>query len=80
MWFGAARGGDGIERITNHMDDNYKPIGIASQMTGLSEIKLHQLRIAGIVHTRITRDGKGEYVALYNVNDILGWMGNTTES
>ena len=62
------------------MDDNYKPIEIASSMTGLSQIKLHQLRIKGIVHTRITRDGKGEYVALYNVNDILGWMENTTES
>lgn len=62
------------------MEENYKPIEIASQMTGLSQIKLHQLRIAGIVHTRITRDGKGEHVALYNVNDILGWMENTTES
>ena len=34
MWFEAARGGDGIGRTTDHMEENYKPIEIASSMTG----------------------------------------------
>lgn len=53
---------------------NYRRIEVASELSGLSEIKLHQLRIAGIVRTRIERDWRGRGVPLYNMEDIEKWM------
>lgn len=58
---------------------NYRRIEVASALSGLSQIKLHQLRIAGIVRTRIERDWRGRGVPLYNMEDIEKWMETNVE-
>lgn len=60
-------------------DLNYRRIDVASALSGLSEIKLHQLRIAGIVRTRIERNGAGKRIPLYNMGDIEKWMETNVE-
>ena len=61
------------------IDLNYKTIETASEMTGLSQIKLHMLRIAGIVSTRIERNWAGKRIPMYNMEDIVRWLENNLE-
>lgn len=56
------------------MTEIYKTYETASEVSGLSQCKLHALRIAGIVHTRIARDERGRQIPMVRIKDIVGWM------
>ena len=53
----------------------YKPYKAASNITGLSEIRLHKLRIDGIA--RYKSSGYPDYIPLINVEDVKRWMERT---
>lgn len=47
----------------------------AAKITGLSEVKLHQLRVAKVA--RVKNSGYPDYVPLINVEDVQFWMERT---
>lgn len=53
----------------------YNPYKAASVITGLSEIKLHQLRIAKIA--RYKNSGYPDHIPLINVEDVQKWIERT---
>lgn len=53
----------------------YKGYPAAAKITGLSEIKLHQLRVAKVA--RVKNSGYPDYVPLINVEDAQLWMERT---
>lgn len=61
------------------MDDyflsEYKPYGIAARVTGVSEIKLHQLRIQKVI--RVKTSEHPDYIPLVNLDDVKRWIGKT---
>lgn len=54
--------------------ENFKSIDAVSRIFGMSQLWLHQLRICGFVGTRLSCNGKGENIALYNVDDVHEWI------
>lgn len=53
----------------------YKPYKAASNITGLSEIRLHKLRIDGIA--RYKNSGYPDYIPLINIEDVEKWVERT---
>lgn len=53
----------------------YKPYKVASNIMGLSEIKLHKLRIDGIA--RYKNSGYPDYIPLINIEDVEKWVKQT---
>lgn len=52
--------------------DIYKTYEYVARVTGLSEIKPHQLRIAKKVRTKTT--GYPDYIPLICLNDVEAWI------
>ncbi len=50
----------------------YKTYEYVARVTGLSEIKLHQLRIAKKARAKTT--GHPDYIPLICLNDVVAWI------
>lgn len=56
-------------------DITFRPYKHAAAITGLSEIKIHELRIRGIVRHKTS--GYPDYVPFVCIEDIRNWMERT---
>lgn len=61
------------------MNENFKPIGTVSRMFEMSQVWLHQLRIAGDVATDVIKRPSGRQVILYCVDDVEKWIKDHTQ-
>jgi len=56
----------------NYYTTAYKSYEKASELTGLSQIKLHKLRICGVARHKTS--GYPDHTPLINVEDVRAWM------